>query len=108
LNLISNAIDAMSASDHWARKLRIETSIDQIDSVVIEVADTGSGFDSQVAEQLFKPFFTTKSSGMGLGLPICKSIIEAHHGKLTVAPREPRGAVFRIELPRHMSGTVAM
>ena len=101
LNLITNAIDAMSASKHEARILLIETNIDQDDSVVITVADTGPGFDSKVAEQLFKPFFTTKSSGMGLGLPICKSIIEAHQGKLTVASREPRGAVFRIELPRH-------
>ena len=81
--------------------LRIETNIDQADSVVITVADSGPGFDSKLAEQLFKPFFTTKSSGMGLGLPICKSIIEAHKGNLTVASREPRGAVFRIELPRH-------
>ena len=101
LNLITNAIDAMSASKHGARILLIETNIDQDDSVVITVADTGPGFDSKVAEQLFKPFFTTKSSGMGLGLPICKSIIEAHQGQLTVASREPHGAVFRIELPRH-------
>ena len=101
LNLIMNAIEAMSASEHGARMLRIETSIDQADSVVITVADSGPGFDAKVGEQLFKPFFTTKSSGMGLGLPICKSIIEAHGGQLTVASREPRGAVFRIELPRH-------
>ena len=100
LNLITNAIEAMSASEHGARTLRIETSIDQADSVVITVADSGPGFDSKVAEELFKPFFTTKSSGMGLGLPICKSVIEAHNGKLTVASREPRGAVFRIVLPR--------
>ena len=78
--------------------LRIETSIDQADSVVITVADSGPGFDAKAGEQLFKPFFTTKSSGMGLGLSICKSIIEAHGGQLTVASREPRGAVFRIEL----------
>ena len=96
LNLITNAIEAMSASEHGARTLRIETSIDQSDSVVITVADSGPGFDAKVGEQLFKPFFTTKSSGMGLGLPICKSIIEAHSGQLTVASREPRGAVFRV------------
>ena len=101
LNLITNAIDAMSASKQGARILLIETNIDQDDTVVITVADTGPGFDSKVAAQLFKPFFTTKSSGMGLGLPICKSIIEAHQGTLTVASREPHGAVFRIELPRH-------
>ena len=107
LNLITNAIEAMSASEHGARTLRIETSIDQTDSVVITVADSGPGFDAKTAGQLFQPFFTTKSSGMGLGLPICKSIIEAHGGQLTVASREPHGAVFRIELPRHMSGTLS-
>ena len=101
LNLITNAIEAMSAFEHGARTLRIETSIDQADSVLITVADSGPGFDLKVAEQLFKPFFTTKSSGMGLGLPICKSVIEAHNGNLTVASREPRGSVFRIVLPRH-------
>ena len=105
LNLITNAIDAMSASKQGARILLIETNIDQDDTVVIKVADTGPGFDSKVAAQLFKPFFTTKSSGMGLGLPICKSIIEAHQGTLTVASREPHGAVFRIELPRHRQET---
>jgi signal transduction histidine kinase len=101
LNLITNAIEAMSAPEQGAKILRIETSIDKTDFVVITVADSGPGFDSKVAEQLFKPFFTTKSSGMGLGLAICKSIIEAHQGKLTVASREPHGTVFRIELPRH-------
>jgi signal transduction histidine kinase len=105
LNLITNAIDAMSASKQGARILLIETNIDQDDTAVIKVADTGPGFDSKVAAQLFKPFFTTKSSGMGLGLPICKSIIEAHQGTLTVASREPHGAVFRIELPRHRQET---
>ena len=94
LNLIMNAIEAMSASEHGARMLRIETSIDQADSVVITVADSGPGFDAKVGEQLFKPFFTTKSSGMGLGLSICKSIIEAHGGQLTVSfTRTARGGV---------------
>ena len=101
LNLITNAIEAMSASEHGARTLRIETSIDRTDSVVITVADSGPGFDAKTAGQLFQPFFTTKSSGMGLGLPICKSIIEAHGGHLTVASQAPRGAVFRVELPYH-------
>jgi len=101
LNLIMNAIEAMSASERGARMVHIETSISQADSVVITVADSGPGIDAKTAEQLFQPFFTTKSSGMGLGLSICKSIIEAHGGQLTVASREPQGAVFRVELPRH-------
>jgi signal transduction histidine kinase len=80
--------------------LRIETNIDQADSVLITVADSGPGFDAKAGEQLFKPFFTTKSSGMGLGLSICKSIIEAHDGRLTAVLAEPRGTEFRITLPR--------
>jgi signal transduction histidine kinase len=100
LNLIMNAIEAMSGSEYWGRMLRIETSVDQTGSAVITVADSGPGFDAKAAEELFKPFFTTKSSGMGLGLSICKSIVEAHGGQLTVASNEPRGAVFRVELRR--------
>jgi signal transduction histidine kinase len=101
LNLISNAIEAMSASQRGARILRVDTNVEQANSVIITVADSGPGIDPEITEQLFKPFFTTKSSGMGLGLSICKTIIEAHHGKLTVASREPHGAVFRVELPLH-------
>jgi signal transduction histidine kinase len=100
LNLIVNAIEAMAAFDHWARILRIETSFDQAD-IVITVADSGPGIDAKVAKQLFKPFFTTKTSGMGLGLSICKSIVEAHEGKLSAVPHEPRGTVFRLVLPRY-------
>ncbi len=101
LNLVANAIEAMSGSEHGVRILLVETTIDQTDAVVITVADSGPGINSKMVEKLFTPFFTTKSAGMGLGLPICKSIIEAHQGKLTVASREPHGAVFRIELPGH-------
>ena len=101
LNLTMNAIEAMTASKDGASILHIETSIDQSDSIVMTVADSGPGFDAKLGEQIFEPFFTTKSNGMGLGLSICKSIIEAHGGRLTVASREPRGTVFRVELPRH-------
>jgi len=79
--LITNAIDAMATSEHGARILPIETKIDQTNFVVSKVADTGPGFDAKVAEKLFKPLFTTKPSGMGLGLSICESIIEAHDGR---------------------------
>ena len=101
LNLTMNAIEAMTASKDGASILHIETSIDQSDSIVMTVADSGPGFDAKLSGQIFEPFFTTKSNGMGLGLSICKSIIEAHGGRLTVASREPRGTVFRVELPRH-------
>jgi signal transduction histidine kinase len=104
VNLVSNAIDAMSETQRGARILRVETWDDHADSIIISVADSGPGIDPKVAEQLFKPFVTTKSSGMGLGLTICQSIIDAHQGKLTLTSCEPHGAVFRIELPRHRGG----
>ena len=67
--------------------------------MLITIADTGPGIDPKVAEKIFQPFFTTKPSGMGIGLSICKSIIEAHEGRLTATPGEPCGTVFQIYLP---------
>ena len=67
--------------------------------VLITIADTGPGIDPKVADKIFQPFFTTKPSGMGMGLSICKSIIEAHEGRLTATPGEPSGTVFQISLP---------
>ncbi len=83
LNLIMNAVEAMSSSADRARELRLRTEIDPADSVLITIADTGPGIDPKVADSIFKPFFTTKPGGMGMGLSICKSIIEAHEGRLT-------------------------
>jgi len=104
LNLTMNAVEAMTNSQDGTRTLLIETIVDQSDSVVMTVADSGPGFDPKIVAQLFDPFFTTKSSGMGLGLSICKSIIEAHGGRLTADSHDPHGAVFRVELPRHRYG----
>jgi len=67
--------------------------------VLITVADTGPGIDPKVAKNIFQPFFTTKPSGMGMGLSICKSIIESHEGRLTATPGELCGTVFQICLP---------
>jgi C4-dicarboxylate-specific signal transduction histidine kinase len=100
LNLILNAIEAMSSSDHWARILRIETGVDEDNAVFLTVEDSGPGFDKKVADNLFTPFVTTKSNGMGMGLSICKTIIEKHEGRLTAAFASPRGAALRIVLPR--------
>jgi C4-dicarboxylate-specific signal transduction histidine kinase len=99
MNLIMNAVEAMSSSDQWALILKLKTAIDSTDTVVITVADSGPGIDPKVADRIFEPFLTTKSGGMGMGLSICKSIIEAHEGKLTTRPGEPRGTVFQIDLP---------
>jgi C4-dicarboxylate-specific signal transduction histidine kinase len=89
----------MTASDHWPRLLRIETGSDAAGGVWLAVTDSGPGFDPELAQSFFAPFVTTKSEGMGMGLSICKSIVEQHQGKLTASPVTPRGATLRIELP---------
>jgi signal transduction histidine kinase len=70
---------------------------------MISIADTGTGIDAQDVQQVFNPLFTTKSDGMGMGLSICRSIVEAHGGMLWVVPNQPRGSVFQLVL----SGTTA-
>jgi signal transduction histidine kinase len=97
LNLITNAIDSMAAKD-GARVLGVRSEVRDGASVVVSVADTGTGIRSQHIEQIFNPLFTTKSGGMGMGLSICRSIIEAHDGRLWVAPNKPEGAVFQFTL----------
>jgi signal transduction histidine kinase len=94
LNLITNAIDSMSAKD-GARVLSVRSEVRDDIGVVVSVADTGTGIGSQDVERVFNPLFTTKSGGMGMGLAICRSIIEAHEGHLWVLPNTPEGAVFR-------------
>ena len=93
-----NAIDAMAAKDE-PRILAVRSSRSEGDRVTVSVADTGSGIDSQEAERIFAPLFTTKSDGMGMGLAICRSIIEAHEGRLWFTPNAPRGAAFHFTLP---------
>jgi len=97
LNLISNAIDAMATREE-PRVLFVKSEVSGGDEVVISVADTGPGIGSQDTERIFNPLFTTKSDGMGMGLPICRAIIEAHEGRLWVTPNTPKGAVFQFTL----------
>ena len=97
LNLITNAIDSMAAKD-GARVLRVRSQVDDGGGVIVSVADTGTGIGSQELERIFNPLFTTKSGGMGMGLSICRSIIEAHDGQLWAAPNKPEGAVFQFML----------
>ena len=97
LNLITNAIDAMAARDQ-PRVLLVKTAPHGGDEVVISVADTGPGIGAQDAERIFNPLFTTKSDGMGMGLSICRAIVEAHHGRLWVTQNAPRGALFQFTL----------
>jgi signal transduction histidine kinase len=97
LNLFTNAIDSMAAKD-GARVLCVRSEVHDGGGVIVSVADTGTGIDSQNIERLFYPLFTTKSGGMGMGLSICRSIIEAHDGRLWVVPNKPEGAVFQFML----------
>jgi len=99
LNLILNAIDAMSPIRDRARELTIVSRRDGRDAVLVEVRDTGPGLEPGHAERLFEPFFTTKAEGLGIGLSISRSIVEAHGGRLWVSPNEPHGAIFRFSLP---------
>src|ERR1700716_415757 len=96
LNLITNAIDSMAAKD-GARVLCVSSEVHG-GGVIVSVADTGTGIGSQELERIFNPLFTTKSGGMGMGLSICRSIIEAHDGRLWIAPNKPEGAVFQFML----------
>jgi len=98
-NLVTNAIEAMEAIDDGARTLRVMSTISKSDGVLITVEDSGPGIDPENADRIFHPFFTTKSQGMGMGLSICRSIIEAHDGYLSARSAVHRGAVFQISLP---------
>ena len=99
MNLITNGTDAMSSITDRSRILRIESQIEKSGSVLVAVADAGTGFDPGIAERIFDPLFTTKPNGMGLGLSICRSIIEGHGGRLWASPGSPHGAVFQFTMP---------
>jgi PAS domain S-box-containing protein len=99
LNLIANAIEAMSAVADRPRVLAIECAADGPHAVAVEVRDAGTGLQPEHAERLFEAFYTTKEHGMGIGLAISRSIVEAHGGRLSAAPNTPHGAVFRFSLP---------
>ena len=99
VNLITNAVDAMSAVTNRARVLRIKTEEHKLDGVLITVEDSGVGIEPQNLDRIFDTFFTTKSQGMGMGLSICRSIIESHDGRLSVAAAQPHGSIFHVSLP---------
>jgi len=98
LNLILNAVEAMGSVEAGARELSISTEQDHR-GVLVTVRDSGPGIEPTHLERVFKPFYTTKSSGLGMGLSICRSIIEGHGGRLWADANEPRGAVFQFTLP---------
>jgi signal transduction histidine kinase len=98
-NLVENAIDAMSSVTDQPRVLLVEYQRQDADNVLVSVKDSGSGLNPQDSDRLFEPFFTTKPDGMGMGLMFCRSIIEAHGGRLWATDNVPQGAVFQFTLP---------
>jgi hypothetical protein len=98
LNLIINAIEAMRDVGEKERELLV-SSWDELDGVSVEVRDSGPGFAPATLDRVFEAFYITKPGGLGLGLSICQSIIEAHSGRLRARPNAPRGAVFRFIAP---------
>jgi PAS domain S-box-containing protein len=99
LNLILNAVEAMGSVEAGPRELLISTEQTQAKGVLVAVRDFGPGIDPENPERVFEAFYTTKTSGMGMGLSICRSIIDAHGGRLWAGVNEPRGAVFQFALP---------
>jgi signal transduction histidine kinase len=96
-NLVVNAIESMGSLQ--TRALRIKTELSQSNTVQVSIEDTGTGIKSSDVAKLFKPMFTTKARGMGMGLSICQSIIENHDGRIWVSPRANGGSIFQFELP---------
>jgi C4-dicarboxylate-specific signal transduction histidine kinase len=99
LNLFMNGAEAMSRVDDRTRLLRIRSQREAPDSVLVAVEDSGTGLDPAIAERIFDPFFTTKAGGMGMGLSVCRSIIDGHGGRLWASPVHSGGAVVQFTLP---------
>ncbi len=99
LNLIMNGIEAMADSTDRQRRLKIRSAKDESGRALVAVEDSGPGFDRAQQDRLFEAFFTTKPQGMGIGLSICRSIIDSHGGRLWASPNAPKGAVFQFTLP---------
>jgi signal transduction histidine kinase len=98
LNLIMNGVQAMREVTERKRELTVSSTVEP-GTVLVAVEDTGTGLHPAVAERVLEPFFTTKADGLGMGLAVCRSIIDAHGGRLRVPPRAPHGADVRFTVP---------
>jgi C4-dicarboxylate-specific signal transduction histidine kinase len=97
LNLVMNAVEGMQSVQ--TRVLKVQTDQTNRGMVRVSIEDTGTGIDPSNIDRVFKPFFTTKANGMGMGLAICRSIIENHDGRIWVSARTNGGSIFQLELP---------
>src|SRR5262249_53402657 len=104
LNVVTNAVEAMDMVAERARKLRVTSRPNDTEGVLITVEDSGNGIDPRDAKQIFEPFYTTKQQSIGLGLSICRSIVEAHGGRLSASPGQLHGLALRISLPARQAG----
>ena len=101
INLMLNAIQAMASVTDRPRKLAVRTRLKDDDQVLVAIQDSGPGFDPAMEADLFNAFFTTKPDGMGMGLSIVNSIIQAHHGRVWATRNDQGGATFQFTLPQH-------
>jgi PAS domain S-box-containing protein len=106
MNLVINAVEALSSVSERSRELVITTDKGEPDGVLVVVRDSGPGLSSPDLERIFEAFCTTKPGGLGMGLSICRSIVEAHGGRLWATPAQPQGATFRFTLPANSNQTV--
>ena len=106
MNLLVNGIQAMASVNDRPRELLIRSRAYNSEQVLVEVRDSGVGVDPEHVEQLFNPFFTTKADGMGMGLSICRSIIEAHGGRIWASRNDGPGTTFQFTLPAHRADAV--
>jgi PAS domain S-box-containing protein len=99
LNLIMNGADAMSLLASGPRVLRLSSRVESCNKILVSIEDSGTGFEAGLSDRIFDPLFTTKPNGMGMGLAICKSIVEGHGGRIWALPRSPNGTVFQFTVP---------
>jgi signal transduction histidine kinase len=99
LNLILNAVEAMGSVEERSRELLIHTEPSKASDILVAVRDSGPGIDPEHLERVFAPFYTTKTSGIGMGLSICQSIVAGHGGRLWAETNRGQGAIFQFTLP---------
>jgi signal transduction histidine kinase len=98
LNLIMNAIEAIATGERESKRIRICTKVSDPGYILVSVADTGVGLSTDACEQIFEAFYTTKPDGIGMGLSICRSIVQGHGGRLWATPNLPNGSIFYFSL----------